>query len=128
MRRFVGVTAVSVASVFGFVASVVGPLVTRAEAAAVGSPTVPAQQPGPPRSVPGIASATGFRVRTSPGGGTYQYVAPVSLPAGAVPFYGDWNGDGAATPGFFLAGRWTLYDSFVGTPTPVAVFTFGAPG
>ena len=31
-----------------------------------------------------------------------------SIPAGAVPLTGDWNGDGSATPGWFVDGRWYL--------------------
>ena len=78
------------------------------------------------RTVPGNASATGFRVRLAPGSGRYQYTAPIPLPRGAVPFFGDWDGDGAATPGFFLAGVWTLYSTYVGAPAPAATFRYGS--
>ena len=80
------------------------------------------------RTVPGIANSTGFRIRSQPGNGSYQYVAPITLPAGAIPFFGDWDGDGAATPAYFLDGTWTIYSSFVGAPAPAATFTFGAKG
>ena len=34
-----------------------------------------------------------------------------SVPAGAIPFVGDWNGDGTATPGWFHESRWYLVES-----------------
>jgi hypothetical protein len=45
-----------------------------------------------------------------------------SVPAGAITFVGDWNGDGKATPGWFHEARWYLIDKPGG---PVNSFFYG---
>ena len=45
-----------------------------------------------------------------------------TVPAGAVPLVGDWNGDGTATPGWFHESSWYLVESADG---PVISFFFG---
>ncbi len=41
---------------------------------------------------------------------------------------GDWNGDGAETPGTFVAGTWQLSDQVVRTQRTGAAVTFGQAG
>lgn len=96
------------------------------------APTLPtvgdAEASYPVRSVPGYATYGGWPVRTSPGNGPADHVVVIPTGISSTPFYGDWDGDGAFTPGYFLNGTWVLFDRMVGTTTAWRSFGFGRAG
>ena len=78
----------------------------------------------PERSVPGYAAPDQRVAKTTADQSGFDVVVRAPTPAGAVPLWGDWEGDGAWTPATFLAGTWTLWDVAVGK-APVAARTLG---
>ena len=62
-----------------------------------------------------------------PGGGRVHYRLP-SLPSRGVRLMGDWDGDGAETPGIFVRGRWQLWNQVVRPRAPDVVGSFGQGG
>lgn len=106
-----------------------------AAATAITPPAVPAltptTAPASPVSVPGYADARLRSLRVSPGSGVVDTTFEVGN-GGGYALWGDWDGDGAATPATFLNGRWTIYAAAVSRPgyaPPVLrAFSFGLPG
>lgn len=92
---------------------------------------LPGPEVGLTRSVPGYALADSRVAKigraASPAWDTF---VRVGTPAGAQALWGDWNGDGAVTPGTFSGGTWTLWSVAVGkAPQPdVTIGGFGAAG
>jgi hypothetical protein len=82
----------------------------------------------PHRAVPGYATYTGWRIRTSAGGGSVDFVASIPTGTASTPVYGDWDGNGTFTPGYFLNGRWVLYDRMIGVPVAWRSFSYGRTG
>ena len=54
-----------------------------------------------------VASRTWTIELPDPGPGPEPEPKP-TIPVGAIPLTGDWNGDGTSTPGWFVDGRWSL--------------------
>jgi hypothetical protein len=77
-------------------------------------------------SVPTYVGPRRLKARL-PAGGIVTYRLP-SLADGAVRVLGDWNGDGASTPGVFTAGHWQLWDHLVRIGSPAVDVTFGQAG
>ncbi|RZS80093.1 VCBS repeat protein [Motilibacter rhizosphaerae] len=91
----------------------------------------PAPEVGRVQSVPGYASATGLVAQVgSRAGSHWDVTVHVPVPAGSTAVYGDWDGDGAQTPGLFAGGTWTLWNVLIGKlPSPaMTVGGFGAAG
>ena len=76
--------------------------------------------------VPAYAGPGRLKARL-PVGGPVTYHLP-TLPDGAQRVMGDWDGDGAQTPGIFAAGRWQLWDHLVRSGSPDVDVTFGQAG
>ncbi|HEX4470850.1 MAG TPA: hypothetical protein VH085_02700 [Nocardioides sp.] len=127
------VCATACASLAGMLASVLPSVSAGAEPASAALSSTSRTPAGAHRAtidaaaVPAFLSADGLRAQL-PAGGTVGYHLP-ALPAGGVRVLGDWNGDGAQTPGVFAAGQWQLW-SQVQRPTrpPTATVTFGQAG
>jgi hypothetical protein len=77
-------------------------------------------------SAPAYAGPGRLRARLPVGGPVTYPLSP--LPAGGVRLLGDWDGDGAQTPGTFVAGQWSLRPSMVRTTGSGRTFTFGQAG
>jgi hypothetical protein len=99
-------------------------------AIAAAEPPPAAYAPHQPRAavagVPAYLSAGGLRAQL-PAGGTVAYHLP-ALPGGGVRVLGDWNGDGARTPGVFSGGQWQLSNQLQRPDGPVLTVTFGQVG
>jgi len=78
------------------------------------------------QSVPAYAGTSRLRA-VLPSGGTVTYALP-PLPAGGVRVLGDWDGDGAETPGTFVDGRWRLRTTMLRTTGSNVVVSFGRAG
>ena len=76
------------------------------------------------RASPAYSAGT-LSSRLRPGNGPVDATFRVKRPVGGQVLLGDWDGDGAATPATFLAGRWVIYDSIVGWPKPTRSFDYG---
>jgi hypothetical protein len=106
------------------VSAVTAALLTTATSSAAPAPD--RAQAGPLRlSVPAYAGPGRLRARL-PLGGVVSYRLG-SVPAGGMRVLGDWDGDGAQTPGTFVDGQWRLRPSMVRTTGGVLV-TFGQAG
>jgi hypothetical protein len=93
--------------------------------AAATVPAVPAATKGATRSVIGYArAASGVWLVGSPVGFPWQR-AQVKVPGAGVPLWGDWDGDGLATPGRFASGGWSTSDQRIGSATLVPVKAYG---
>jgi len=80
---------------------------------------------GHERSYIGIArSRSGSWVITSPAWLPAQAMT-VRVPGTGTPVWGDWDGDGLATPGRYSNGTWSEASHRVGTATPTPVASFG---
>ena len=77
-------------------------------------------------SAPAYAGTGRLRARLPVGGVVTYPLSP--LPAGGVRLLGDWDGDGAQTPGTFVGGEWRLRPSMVRTTGTAPTFTFGQAG
>src|SRR4051812_15718068 len=94
--------------------------------------TVAAAPTAAPRSstgrvaVPALLAGDRLRARL-PRGGTVSYDLP-ALPDAGVRVLGDWNHDGAQTPGVFSGGQWQLWNQMEHTTTPALTTSFGQPG
>ncbi len=92
-------------------------------------PTVGDALPAYPlRTVPGVVQANAWRARTAGGAGAPDFVASIPTGTGSTPLYGDWDGNGTFTPGYFLNGVWVMYDRIVGRPVAWRTFTYGRTG
>ncbi len=99
--------------------------------AAVNPPSVAHAAPvSPLRAAPTYVRNARWYVPNTATPGHYLYVGLFDLPAAARPFYGDWDGDGTFTPGWFRNGAWTLYATMVGSSqtTSPLTFTYGTVG
>ena len=80
-------------------------------------PRVGASAPAHPhRAAPAYVKDERWYIRTAPGSGPFDFAGEQSVARGAVPFFGDWDGNGTFTPGYFVNGSWVLYTTFVGGP------------
>ncbi len=77
-------------------------------------------------SVPAYDGTSRLRARV-PSGGLVNYRLP-TLPDGGTRVLGDWDGDGAQTPGTFVDGQWTLWDRLVRSTGPHLTVEFGQTG
>ena len=116
-----GLVAVALASVLMPVAA--GSTAAATEVAASRRPTPPTP---PTVSVPAVVDRTRLQARI-PRGDLVDYRLP-ALPTGATRVMGDWDGDGAETPGTFVGGRWQLWNQVVRTKGPDLVGSFGQAG
>jgi hypothetical protein len=99
------------------------PASTTSAADAAGAAAVPAR---PTVTIPAYANRQRLRA-TLPAGGVVAYPLP-RAGTDSVRLMGDWDGDGAQTPGLFSNGRWRLWNHLVRTGTPDADLTFGQAG
>ena len=120
--------AVGATAVASLLVSSVGPAdATYARPGSVG----PGPEVGVVRSVPGYAQADArvakVGLASSPAWDTF---VRVGTPVGGQAVWGDWNGDGAVTPGVFNGGTWTLWPVVIGkAPAPDTTLSgFGAAG
>ncbi|WP_151084669.1 hypothetical protein [Nocardioides cynanchi] len=77
-------------------------------------------------TIPAYADRRRLRA-TLPGGGVVTYRLPRPA-ADGIRLMGDWDGDGAQTPGLFTDGRWKLWNRVVRTGSPAVRSTFGQAG
>jgi hypothetical protein len=113
----------SLAIVSGLACAVVGVLLPVATTAAATTPTTSVR---PPMNVPAYVGSGRLKASV-PEGGAVTYDLP-RLPDGGRRVMGDWDGDGAQTPGIFAEGRWQLWDHLVRTGSPDLDATFGQAG
>jgi hypothetical protein len=97
-------------------------------AAAGGAGPEPRAAVTPPAvvSIPAYAGPGALRARLPVGGRVTYGLA--KLPDGGQRVMGDWDGDGAQTPGIFSAGQWQLSDHLVRAGSPDLSATFGQAG
>ena len=111
-------------------------LVAPPAALAAPPPMPPRLSPGswakptfPERTVPAYAAGDAVRARARTGNGSPELSYAVRTPPGGTLVWNDWDRDGAATPAVFYRGRWTLYNTLVGSaPVPSATFSYGTAG
>jgi hypothetical protein len=83
----------------------------------------------PTRSVPAYFTRTQVRARVSAGDGFAELPYLIRTPAGSASVWGDWDGNGTATPAVFTAGHWQVFDRLIGAnPKPSRELDFGAAG
>jgi hypothetical protein len=118
---------------FGLAAVVVCVLMPATAANAVTTTTsapaaaAAARRPPPTTvSVPAYAARTRLEARI-PHGDLVRYRLP-ALPAHGTRVMGDWDGDGAETPGTFAHGRWQLWNQVVRAKSADVTATFGQAG
>ena len=76
--------------------------------------------------VPALVSSERLRA-VLPSRGAVAYQLP-PLPDNGTRVLGDWNDDGAETPGIFAAGQWQLWNQMQRLNNPAVTATFGQPG
>jgi hypothetical protein len=76
--------------------------------------------------IPAYAGPGALRARLPVGGRALYDLA--KLPEGGQRVMGDWDGDGAQTPGVFSAGEWDLSNHLVRAGSPDLDVTFGQAG
>ncbi len=93
--------------------------------AAASVPAVPTAVKGATRSIVGYARAgSGAWLVGSPAGFPWQR-SQVKVPGAGTPVWGDWDGDGLATPGRYASGTWSTAAQRVGPATLVPLRSYG---
>ncbi len=109
----------------GLIGLVVVALASPVVAADLGMPSVAVAQAGQPSGV-AVVRGNDWYLRPTPSAGPAEVSFRFGLPTDQ-PLFGDWDGDGEATPGLFRNGRWLLRDKLWGGGIDRAV-SFGLPG
>ncbi|MGZ4610608.1 MAG: hypothetical protein ACXV2H_10165 [Actinomycetes bacterium] len=81
------------------------------------------------RSLPSYFTPTRVRPRVRAGNGGVDVNYKIATPPGSASVWGDWDGNGSATPAVFTAGHWLVYNAMVGPdPQPGRQLDFGMAG